>query len=110
MKLPPLIVVGDPYEKKHLDYPENLCLIPWTGFSNNPNGTVRPCCLYGENIKNESGEEMYVQQNTLKEIFGSKYMKLPKSLETQCHRSSRLSSFTADSQGFRSFLGSAGSL
>ena len=75
MSLPPLIVVGDPYKKEHLDYPDNLCLIPWTGFSNNPNGTVRPCCLYGENIKDESGNDMYVQQNTLKEIFGSKHMK-----------------------------------
>ena len=73
--LPPLIQIGDPYAKKHLDYPENLCLIPWTGFSNNPNGTVRPCCLYGENIKDESGEEMYVQTSSLKEIFGSKHMK-----------------------------------
>ena len=49
--------------------------MPWTGFSNNPNGTVRPCCIYRENIKDDDGNDVYVQEKTVKEIFQSPYMK-----------------------------------
>ena len=51
------------------------CKLPWTGFSNDPDGKVRPCCLYKGYIVDELGKEMYVQTNSVKEIFSSKYMK-----------------------------------
>lgn len=49
--------------------------MPWTGFSNDPDGKARPCCLYKDYIKNDAGEIMYVQTSTVKEIFTSNYMK-----------------------------------
>lgn len=51
------------------------CKLPWTGFSNDPDGKVRPCCLYKGYIVDELGKEMYVQTHSVKEIFSSKYMK-----------------------------------
>ena len=50
------------------------CSLPWRGFSNDPDGRVRPCCLYKDHIKDESGKEMFVQTHHMKEIFSSKYM------------------------------------
>jgi len=50
--------------------PSNLCSIPWTGFSNEPDGRAQPCCLYKGYIDN-----MYVQTNTPDEILHSKFMK-----------------------------------
>jgi sulfatase maturation enzyme AslB (radical SAM superfamily) len=57
------------------DKPKNLCLIPWLGFSNNPNGVAQPCCIYRGNIKDELGNDFYVQKTSVKDIFGSEYMK-----------------------------------
>ena len=58
-----------------MEQPINLCRLPWTGFSNDPDGKVRPCCLFKDSIRSESGEPMYVQTSSPKEIFSSKYMK-----------------------------------
>ena len=52
-----------------------MCSLPWTGFSNDPDGKVRPCCLYRKHITQDNGEPFYVQTHTVKEIFGSKFMK-----------------------------------
>ena len=57
------------------DKPKNLCLIPWLGFSNNPSGVAQPCCIYKGNIKDELGNDFYVQISSVKDIFGSEYMK-----------------------------------
>ena len=50
--------------------PSNLCSIPWTGFSNEPDGRAQPCCLYKGYIDN-----MYVQTSTPDEILHSAFMK-----------------------------------
>ena len=51
------------------------CSLPWRGFSNDPDGRVRPCCLYKDHIKDNNDQPMYVQTHTVKEIFSSQYMK-----------------------------------
>lgn len=51
------------------------CSLPWNGFSNDPDGKVRPCCLYKGFITQENGEPFYVQTHSVKEIFTSRYMK-----------------------------------
>ena len=51
------------------------CNLPWQGFSNDPDGRVRPCCLFKDHIKDENGNEMFVQTHSVKEIFSSTYMK-----------------------------------
>ena len=55
--------------------PKSLCYMPWAGVSNNPDGTVRPCCLYRDTIKDNDGNDMYVQEHSLKDLFASDYMK-----------------------------------
>ena len=55
--------------------PDSLCYMPWAGFSNNPDGTVRPCCLFKDTIKDDDGKDMYVQEHSMRDIFGSQYMK-----------------------------------
>jgi MoaA/NifB/PqqE/SkfB family radical SAM enzyme len=54
--------------------PSNLCSIPWTGFSNEPDGKAQPCCLYKGYIE-EDENPLYVQEYTVSEIFQSKFMK-----------------------------------
>jgi MoaA/NifB/PqqE/SkfB family radical SAM enzyme len=55
--------------------PATLCRLPWQGFSNDPDGKVRPCCLFKDHIRDDAGELMYVQQSTVQEIFHTKFMK-----------------------------------
>lgn len=50
------------------------CSLPWNGFSNDPDGRVRPCCLYKGFITQDDGTPYYVQTHGVKEIFTSKYM------------------------------------
>jgi MoaA/NifB/PqqE/SkfB family radical SAM enzyme len=57
------------------DRPEKLCMIPWVGFSNNPSGLAQPCCLFKGHITTNRGNNMYVQEHSVKDIFTSKYMK-----------------------------------
>lgn len=51
-----------------------LCSIPWTGFSNEPDGRVQPCCLYKGYIE-EDGTPLYIQTHSVEEIFHSRFMK-----------------------------------
>jgi sulfatase maturation enzyme AslB (radical SAM superfamily) len=60
-----------------------ICKFPWAGFSNNPDGTVKPCCIYKENIKKNDGTDFYVQKDDVKEIFHSDYMNRLRSDFTQ---------------------------
>lgn len=53
---------------------KHLCSIPWTGFSNEPDGRVQPCCLYKGYITDEDNKPLYVQKNSVNEIFKSKFM------------------------------------
>lgn len=54
--------------------PKNLCRIPWTGFSNEPDGRVQPCCLYKGYIE-DNNKPMYIQTSSVKEILHSDFMK-----------------------------------
>lgn len=51
------------------------CSLPWTGFSNDPDGRVRPCCLYKDYIVDDDGQPLYVQTHSVKDIFSGRYMK-----------------------------------
>jgi sulfatase maturation enzyme AslB (radical SAM superfamily) len=52
-----------------------LCSLPWTAISNDPDGKVRPCCIYKDVIKDNQGNDLYLQTTNLKDIFHSDYMK-----------------------------------
>jgi sulfatase maturation enzyme AslB (radical SAM superfamily) len=51
------------------------CSIPWTGFSNEPDGRAQPCCLFKGYITDDNNEPMHVQKFTVNEILNSKFMK-----------------------------------
>jgi sulfatase maturation enzyme AslB (radical SAM superfamily) len=51
------------------------CSLPWTGFSNDPDGKVRPCCIFKGHISDDTGSPYYVQTTSVKDIFSSQYMK-----------------------------------
>jgi MoaA/NifB/PqqE/SkfB family radical SAM enzyme len=51
-----------------------ICPLPWVGFSNDPNGTVRPCCINSERITDKNGNPYFIQNTSVKDIFHSEYM------------------------------------
>lgn len=89
-----------------------LCSLPWTGFSNDPDGKVRPCCIYKGHITNSQGNPYYVQTSSVKEIFTSRFMsdlrkefldgKQPKGCETCIKDESN--NFRSKRQTYMSFL------
>jgi MoaA/NifB/PqqE/SkfB family radical SAM enzyme len=52
----------------------HICPIPWVGFSNDPYGSVKPCCINKDYIVKEDGSFFYVQNDSVKDIFHSEYM------------------------------------
>lgn len=50
------------------------CSLAWTGFYNEANGIVKPCCLFQGRISKDDGTPYYLQETPIKEIFNSKYM------------------------------------
>lgn len=53
---------------------KNICTLPWVGFSNDPNGTVRPCCINKEHITDTDGKPFFIQRDSVEKIFHSEYM------------------------------------
>ncbi len=55
--------------------PDTLCRLPWNGFSNDPDGKVRPCCISKTPVTDKDGNFMYVQTHSIRDIFQSDFMK-----------------------------------
>ncbi len=53
---------------------KNICPLPWVGFSNDPYGSVKPCCINKDYISKPDGSFFYVQNDTVKDIFHSEHM------------------------------------
>jgi len=51
--------------------PQNFCILPWTAMEVQPNGTVKPCCMYKDTLKNENGQEFKVDTHSMEEIWNS---------------------------------------
>ena len=43
-------------------FPNNFCILPWTALEVQPNGTVKPCCMYKDTLKNSNGQEYLIQK------------------------------------------------
>ena len=54
--------------------PEKICILPWISIETSPTGTARPCCLASDEITNNDGQKYTLKENTLEEIYHSKYM------------------------------------
>lgn len=60
--------------KNILNNMEHMCPLPWVGFSNDPYGSVKPCCINKDYIVKPDGSFFYVQNDTVGDIFHSEYM------------------------------------
>lgn len=54
--------------------PQTICMLPWISIETSPIGTARPCCLAIDEITNVAGNKYSLRENTLTEIYNSKYM------------------------------------
>lgn len=61
-----------------LNPPESMCMYPWTQLEFKWNGTVRPCCVYSDPIKDELGTTIDLNVNkdiSFRDIYHSTDMK-----------------------------------
>lgn len=54
---------------------EHFCILPWVSLETSPIGTVRPCCLAEEEIKDELGNKYKLISTDLRVIHNSDYMR-----------------------------------
>lgn len=51
-----------------------FCVLPWISLETSPIGTVRPCCLADNELKNDSGEKFNLSTATFEEMRNSRDM------------------------------------
>lgn len=54
---------------------EKFCVLPWISLETSPIGTVRPCCLAEDEIKDELGNKYKLIATDLETVQNSEYMK-----------------------------------
>ena len=54
---------------------EKFCVLPWVSLETSPIGTVRPCCLAEDEIKDELGNKYKLIETDLRTVQNSAYMK-----------------------------------
>ena len=57
-----------------MNLPESICMLPWTSLEATPQGTARPCCLYDEEIIDNTGKKFWLKDSSLQDIYKSKYL------------------------------------
>ena len=53
---------------------DKFCVLPWVSLETSPIGTVRPCCLAEDEIKNIDGKKYSLLSTDLNEVHNSAYM------------------------------------
>jgi len=53
---------------------DKFCVLPWVSLETSPIGTVRPCCLAGEEIVDDAGEKFELSTADLGQVQQSQYM------------------------------------
>ena len=54
---------------------DKFCILPWVSLETSPIGTVRPCCLAEEEIKDELGNKYKLISTDLRTVHNSDYMR-----------------------------------
>ena len=54
---------------------DKFCVLPWLSLETSPTGTVRPCCLALDEIRNDQGEKFHLNTAVFDEIQSSQHMK-----------------------------------
>lgn len=57
-----------------MNLPNTICMLPWISLEASPQGTAKPCCLYDDEILDESGKKYLLANTSLQEIYNSQYM------------------------------------
>ena len=52
----------------------NICHLPWTGLETRPDGRYKPCCLYREELKDDSGKNYNTIDHSITEVMNSNEM------------------------------------
>jgi MoaA/NifB/PqqE/SkfB family radical SAM enzyme len=53
---------------------KKFCILPWVSLETSPTGTVRPCCLADDEIRDNSGEKFRLLTSTFADIQSSDHM------------------------------------
>jgi len=53
---------------------DKFCVLPWVSLETSPIGTVRPCCLAEDEIKDTEGNKYSLLRTNLNEVHTSEYM------------------------------------
>lgn len=56
-----------------MSLPSTICIWPFRGLSNDPDGKVRPCCI-NRDVVTDNGQPLNVQTTSVIDIFHSSYM------------------------------------
>lgn len=54
--------------------PSTICMLPWISLEASPQGTAKPCCLYDDEILDDTGNKYLLAEHGLQEIYKSKSM------------------------------------
>jgi len=54
---------------------KNFCVLPWLSLETSPTGTVRPCCLALDEIRDDQGEKFRLSQARFDHIQNSRHMR-----------------------------------
>ena len=54
---------------------DKFCVLPWISLETSPVGTVRPCCLAEDEIKDDSGHKFHLKAATFQGIQDSNHMR-----------------------------------
>ena len=54
--------------------PDSICMLPWVSIETSPMGTVRPCCLAREEITDDNGVKLNLNNSDLLTAYKSTYM------------------------------------
>jgi len=53
---------------------DKFCVLPWISLKTSPVGTVRPCCLDENEIKDDSGHKFHLKAATFQGIQDSNHI------------------------------------
>jgi len=54
---------------------DQFCVLPWISLETSPIGTVRPCCLAEDEIRDKDGKKFQLDSAVLSDVQNSQYMK-----------------------------------
>jgi hypothetical protein len=93
-------------ESNHADgyhVPDTICPLPWTAIEIGASGNMRPCCYYGDNIKDKNQQTFNINSHTIDDYYFSDHMNgLRQQLQSGIHASGCKKCWVAQSDKIQS--------